>query len=242
MVVPSGNAVRDAGGRVGDDVRMPPVPVLLLLALGVGLLLGGSLRNFEGLPMHWWGLAVAGLVLQAIPAIEVGDIPIRAIGAAFLVSSYVLLLAFLLVNRWIPGATVMIVGLLLNLAVVTLNGGMPVSAEAIERAGGSVPAAATSPSAKHHLMDEDSVLVPLADVIAVPPPVGIVLSFGDVLLYAGMMWFVLQVTRGRSRGNPRPLVPWFLSYRGKHAPRHWRMAARHRLPGRAGAERSGTSR
>ena len=65
--------------------------------------------------------------------------------------SYVLLMAFLLANRWIPGATVMIIGLMFNLAVVVLNGGMPVSAAAIERLGGD--RAEPAQNEKHHLMD-----------------------------------------------------------------------------------------
>ena len=43
-------------------------------------------------------------------------------GTAMLVASYVLLLAFLTVNRWVPAAGVMAVGLLLNLLVVASNG------------------------------------------------------------------------------------------------------------------------
>jgi hypothetical protein len=54
-----------------------------------------------------------------------------------------LLLAFLTVNRWIPGAAVMAVGLLMNLTVVVANGGMPVSAAAVETAGGTAAALAT---------------------------------------------------------------------------------------------------
>ena len=83
-------------------------------------------------------------------------------------------------------------------------------------------------------------LAPLGDVIPIPPPAGVVLSIGDVLLYAGMAWFVFQVMRGRSRETPRPIAMWFLAYRGKHAPGHWRMAARYRAAAPVGAERSGT--
>jgi hypothetical protein len=81
---------------------------------------------------------------------------------------------------------------------------------------------------------------PLGDVIPFPPPASVVLSIGDVLLYAGMAWFVFQVMRGRSRETPRPIAMWFLAYRGKHAPGHWRMAARYRAAAPVGAERSGT--
>ena len=67
--------------------------------------------------------------------------------------SYALLLAFLYANRWIPGATVMTIGLVLNLTVVVLNGGMPVQAAAIERSGGDPAVLELAQDNKHHLMD-----------------------------------------------------------------------------------------
>ena len=88
----------------------------------------------------------------------------------------------------------MAVGLLLNLAVVSLNAGMPVSASAIRSAGGSasLQTLTTDEGGKHHLMTEQDLLAPLGDVIPVPPPFNVVLSIGDLLLYGGMAWFVIQ--------------------------------------------------
>jgi hypothetical protein len=218
---------------------MSPILVVIAVAVLVGLLAGGSLRNFELLRVHWWALAFIGLALQIVPVPAFSRVPVWALGAGMLTASYVFLLTFLAVNRWIPGAAVMAIGLLLNLAVVASNGGMPVSAHAIETAGGSVAVLADGAGAKHHLMNDADVLSPLGDVIPIPPPAGVVLSIGDVLLYAGIGWFVVQVMRGRSRENPRPIAMWFPAYRGKHAPGHWRMPARYRSAPVA-AERSGT--
>jgi hypothetical protein len=218
---------------------MSPVLIVIVAALLVGLLVGGSLRNFERLRVHWWVLAFAGVALQIVPVPTIAGVPTWAIGAGMLVASYVVLLTFLAVNRWIPGASVMAIGLVLNLAVVAANGGMPVSARAIEAAGGSA-AVPTDGGDKHHLMNDDDVLTPIGDVIPIPPPIGVVLSIGDLLLYLGIAWFVVQVMRGRSRENPRPIAMWFLSYRGKHAPGYWRMPARYRTAAPVGAERSGT--
>src|SRR2546425_12181657 len=105
---------------------------------------------------------------------------------------------FLTVNRWIPGAAVMAVGLLMNLAVVAANGGMPVSARAVESAGGTGSTLATDAAAKHHLMSDRDLLAPLGDVIPLPPPASVVLSIGDLLLSAWVAWFVFQVMRGAS--------------------------------------------
>jgi hypothetical protein len=82
--------------------------------------------------------------------------------------------------------------------------------------------------AKHHLMSEDDVLRPLADIVPMPPPFGVVLSIGDVLLYAGMAWWCFNVTRGRFRENIRPPARHLLMYRGKHAPPSYRLPGRFR--------------
>jgi len=216
-----------------------PYLVLLVLAIGVGLALGGSLREFEHLRIHRWGLALIAVAMQA-PALAIAGVPASVIGPVMLALSYALLVAFLFANRWIPGATVMSIGLVLNLTAVVLNGGMPVQATAIERSGGDPAVLAQTQDDKHHLMDDSDVLTPLADVIWLPAPATIVISIGDVLLYLGIAYSIVQIMRGRRRENPRPLALWFPEYRGKHAPEHWRMPIRYRAPDRAEARRSGT--
>ncbi len=216
------------------------VPGLIVVAILLGYVLGGRLRQFETLRIHWWGLAVVGLALEFVPARAIGTVPGTVVGPVMLATSYGLLLAFLVVNRWIPGISLMSVGLLLNLAVVLVNGGMPVQASAIEKAGGEPAVLEQAAAAKHHLMDGSDLLQPLADVIWLPAPIESVFSIGDVLLYGGVCYSIVQIMRGRRRENPRPLALWFLEYRGKHAPEHWRMPVRYRSPDRAAAGRSGT--
>jgi hypothetical protein len=202
--------------------------VLLILALAVlaGILSGGSMRFLERLRVHWWGLAPIALVLQSAP-VPVGSAQRAGLAAASLVSSYVLLLAVVAVNRRVPGAALMVAGLTMNLAVVALNGGMPVSRDAI-RAAGADGVIVIEDGARHHLMSEGDVLQPLADVVPVPSPFGVVLSIGDVLLYGGMAWWCFVVTRGRFRENLRPPARRFLMYRGKHAPESYRLPGRYR--------------
>jgi hypothetical protein len=121
----------------------------------------------------------------------------------------------------------MATGLLMNLAVVALNGGMPVSLDAV-RAAGADGVIVIEDGAKHHVMTSADTLQPLADVIPVPAPFGVVLSIGDVLLYGGMAWWCFAVTRGRFRENVRPPARRSLMYRGKHAPEAYRLPARYR--------------
>lgn len=201
--------------------------VLLILAFAVlaGILSGGSLRFLGHLQVHWWGVAPIALVLQSLP-MPVGSAERAGLAAASLVASYVLLLAVVAVNRRVPGAALMAAGLTMNLAVVALNGGMPVGRDAI-RAAGAHGAIVIEDGAKHHLMSDQDVLQPLADVLPVPPPFGVVLSLGDVLLYGGMAWWCFAVTRGRFRENLRPPARRLLMYRGKHAPESYRLPARY---------------
>jgi uncharacterized protein DUF5317 len=220
------------------------VPGLVVLAVVLGHVLGGRLRRFENLRINRWGLAIAGAGLTAIvnlfPALSIGPVPDTVVGPVLLALSYFLLAVFLLSNRWIPAGYVMIVGLLLNLVVVVANGGMPVRAEAITTSGGDPAVLQDATVGKHHLMSDGDVLWHLGDVIGVPEPIGVVLSPGDVLLYGGMVYSIVQIMRGRRRENPRPLAFWFLGYRGKHAPEYWRMPVRYRHPDPAEAETSGT--
>jgi hypothetical protein len=220
------------------------VPGLVVLAVLLGYVLGGRLRRFENLRINRWGLAIIGAALTAIvnvfPALSIGPIPDTVVGPVLLALSYFLLAVFLLSNRWIPAGYVMIAGLLLNLVVVVVNGGMPVRAEAITTAGGNPAVLQDATVGKHHLMSDDDVLWHLGDVIGVPEPIGVVLSPRDVLLYGGMVYSIVQIMRGRRRENPRPLALWFPGYRGKHAPEYWRMPVRYRHPDPAEAESSGT--
>ena len=99
--------------------------------------------------------------------------------------SYVLLLAFVWVNRRLPAAPLLLLGLTLNLVVIGLNGGMPVSADAAQVGGrpGHAPG-----RDRRRQTPPDGVVgrahAP-ADVIGLPPPLATVLSIGDVLPLRG---------------------------------------------------------
>jgi hypothetical protein len=128
-----------------------PLVVLILILLGlaivVGFLAGGSLAPFQRLQIHWWGAAMAGLALQGVPfTSELG----RSVGPIILLASYGLLLAFAWVNRRLPALWLVIAGLAMNLLVIGVNGGMPVSAGALEVAGARPEGLAGEGTLKHH--------------------------------------------------------------------------------------------
>jgi hypothetical protein len=201
------------------------VSTVVVAGLLAGYLAGGSVRNFDRVHVHWWAAAIGGLALQVVPLRRwVHD----DVAVAALVGSYALLIAFVWVNRRLPAAPLLLVGLVLNMAVITLNGGMPVSESAISISGGhdgTLPAAIDD--GKHHVMTPSDVLTPLADIIALPPPVATVLSIGDLFLYAGIAAFTVIVMRGRFAENRRPPA-WIQMYRGKHLPPQRRLPRRSR--------------
>jgi hypothetical protein len=197
------------------------VLIVIGLALVIGLLAGGSLRPFQSLQVHWWGAALIGLALQGLPVTSgLGD----WVEPAVLVASYSLLLAFAFVNRRLPALWLVIAGLAMNLVVIGVNGGMPVSARALELAGGRPDRLAGEGTLKHHLMGPADRLTPLGDVIGIPPPVGAVISIGDAVLYVGVGALLVAVMLGRSGENRRPPARWFRAYRGKHLPPDRRFA------------------
>ena len=218
---------------------MAVVSIVLATGLAAGFLARGSLRNFERVHVWWWGVALAGLALQIVPVHRWVD---GDVAVGVLVVSYVLLLAFVWVNRRLPAAPLLLLGLAFNLVVIGLNGGMPVSADAAHTSGadqGTLPVAIDD--GKHHLMGASDVLTPLADVIGLPPPLATVLSIGDVLLYAGVVVFCVVVMRGRFAGNRRPPA-WIPMYRGKHLPQQRRLRRRARSASQLAAASSGTAR
>lgn len=201
------------------------VLTVAVIGLVAGFIAGGSLRNFERIHVYWWGAAAGGLVLQLAPLDRwLGD----DLAVAALVASYALLIAFVWVNRRLPAAPLLLLGLILNMIVIALNGGMPVSEAAIRAAGGT---SGVLPSAiddgKHHLMTSSDVLTPLGDVIGLPPPIATVLSIGDLFLYSGIVAFTVIVMRGRFAENRRPPA-WLPMYRGKHLPPERRLPRRSR--------------
>jgi len=191
------------------------VLIVIGLAVCVGFAAGGSLRHFERFRVHWWGVALAGLALQGIPLTSGVS---RPIGTVALLGSYLLLGSFAWVNRRLPAVWLVMVGLALNFVVIGVNNGMPVSVRALEVAGASAEGLAGGGTLKHHVMGRADTLTPLGDVIGIPPPIGVVISIGDVILYAGVAILVVVVMLGRSGENRRPPARWFQGYRGKHLP------------------------
>jgi len=165
------------------------------LAIGLGYLLGGRLRNLGGTRFrHAWA-GVAGVALQFLPA---GG----TLGSIVLVASFALLLMVAIANWRLSGFALVVAGLCLNFLVIAVNQGMPVTREAVIASGqaDTLGDLRDDGGSKHHLATADDELLFLADRFGVPAPVKQAVSIGDVLAYAGAMWFIVA---GMRRPNER---------------------------------------
>ena len=187
---------------------------VIVLAFVLGFALGGRLSGFEGVRVRWWGLAIAGLAVQFVPLPEGSGGSDLVIRTAVLALSYTALLVFAGSNLRLPGLALILVGLALNATVIVANGGMPVSADALVRSDQTevLTDLQGSGADKHHLARDGDVLTFLGDVIPIPSPVAQVVSIGDVLVYSGLVWFVVAAMRGRAQGRS----PEARGYRGRH--------------------------
>jgi Family of unknown function (DUF5317) len=176
--------------------------LVITLAVITGKLAGGRLDRLPHAGVRCAPLALVGLALQLAP------LPTPA-AMALLYLSFALLLVFTAANLRRPGFPLILLGVVLNLAVIVANAGMPVSLSAIVASGqqdtlGEL--AEDGDGVKHHLADPSTRLLPLGDVLAVPPPVKQVISVGDIAVDAGIFWFVVGVMRAGSRRR-RPFRP-----------------------------------
>ena len=186
---------------------MSLVVAVLLAALVVGRLCGGSVERLGGLHMRRRRLVVAALLTQAVGAVVGGPAyPAGLAGSALLVA------AFLVANRGVRGTGLVALGLAANALVVGLNGAMPVSATAAARAQVPVREVEAGRDSRHELQTPRTRLPWLGDVVPVLLPVRPeVVSPGDVLVAAGLGQLVvlgmLTALPGSGGGGRGRLLP-----------------------------------
>jgi hypothetical protein len=211
------------------------VLAVLVVAVAGGLLAGGSLARLGDLPLRRRGLVVLAVVAQAAGGL-VGGVA-YPVGLAV---SAVVALAFLALNRGTRGTGLVGLGVVANALVVGLNGAMPVSLPAADRAGVTVTAVVTGADPRHEVLGPGTRLHLLGDVVPVPlPALPQVVSPGDVLVAAGLGQLVLLgMRRPGHEGGPRPVRPRpysrlvrpLLRPRRRAAPRRAARAPRRRAP------------
>jgi hypothetical protein len=173
---------------------VPPI-----VGVAVGYLLGGRLRQLAGLRLRalwllWPAAAGQLLALRLLTGVPAAVAVVAAFGAAS---------ACLAVNLRdsrpvaVTGSVVL-AGAALNAVAMVLNGGMPYSPAAAARAGGT----AVADTVKNAAAQPGTRLLPLGDVIAVPP-LHAVVSVGDLLITVGI---AALVATSMHRHTPAPVA------------------------------------
>ncbi len=153
--------------------------------------------------MRWIGLGVGAFVVQVILVYGLGASGDRERLPLLLPLAHLLLLPFLLRNLSLWGIRLVLMGLLLNLAVMVANGGlMPVEGPAVEAVGAreldSLDVGSPIPGSKNVLLAPEQIrLRALSDVLVLPLPepftramsggdmfvvVGVLVAYGEILL------------------------------------------------------------
>ena len=177
---------------------MSLVVAVLLGGLLLGWFAGGSLDRLGGIALRRRRLVVAALLVQLAGTLVGG--PAYPAG---LVLSVLLVVAFLAVNRGLRGTGLVALGLLTNAVVVGANGAMPVSLDALARAGVVTGELVAGSDLRHEVADDDTRLSFLGDVVPVPLPYRPeVVSPGDVLVAAGLAQLVVVGMLARRTAVP----------------------------------------
>jgi Family of unknown function (DUF5317) len=188
------------GCLAGVDIARMLIGAALLLCILSVPLTGGRLSGLAELEFRRGWLAVAALVVQVL-IISILPHGIAGLSKEIHLASYLLLGAFLVANRHIPGLLVIATGGGLNFAAIATNGGvMPADPDAIAAAGITQNAADFANSAPA----SGAPLGILGDIFHTPGwlPIHNVFSVGDLVILAGA--FVLL---HRASGSPLGRLP-----------------------------------
>jgi len=179
----------------------------VLLGVVLGYLFGGRVSHLANLRLRFLWLIGSALLLQLLIFPLFTDRPIIpvATGALHLVS-YGLILFFFALNYRIVPLLAIGVGSLLNLVVITVNGGfMPASPAALARSGASAAAAHLLEDGVYGnvvRMSDKTSWNGLGDLLYLPRgmPFATAFSVGDLLVACGIVWLIAWgMAAGRHR-------------------------------------------
>jgi hypothetical protein len=151
----------------------------------IGLAAGGDWRHLQKLELKLWPALFVGAVARVVAPFLGGLALVSSIAGLVLVSLVAL------ANRALPGAVLIAVGSLLNVAVISINGGMPIDPGALAASGKPAPA-----DGLHLILGPETRLPVLADVL-LAPVINNIYSVGDVVLAIGGFWMAFRLVKQR---------------------------------------------
>lgn len=173
--------------------------VAIVVGAAIGLARGGSLKAVLKSPLRAWPILIAGMVLHTVA--EQWAVPARL--SVLVVGSFLLVVSALL-NVHLKGAVVSGIGISLNLAAVVANGHVPIRYEALVAAGEVGPEISEERvvlSGLWQLEGTDTNLRQLGDIVPLAALEDVV-SFGDLILIAGLTVLTMNLVRDRRRIGP----------------------------------------
>ena len=187
--------------------------MLLLYSIAIGLilgrLLGGRVRNLEHVHIAWWGLALAGFIVQLIlfagpVASRIGDV-----GKPIYVVSTVVVLIALLRNVRQPGLAILALGAGLNLVAILSNGGQMPSDPKAWLALTGVAELPVSHFTNVVLMGPETMVPFLGDIFIWPRPLPMatVFSIGDAIIAVGGVVFLVAAMRRPAAAASQDVAP-----------------------------------
>ena len=181
--------------------------MILWLAIAAGLLAGWGWARWQGNAyqppdLHYLWLAFIAFLPQFL---VIYFPPLRRqvnneAAVLCLLASQILFLAFAWFNRHLAGMNILLVGLLLNLAVMAANGGfMPIAPETAGRLAPREILLDLQPGDRFGIKDillhpQDTRFEWLADRFLPPAwfPYQVAFSLGDIFIAAGMFWLLAR--------------------------------------------------
>lgn len=172
--------------------------MILLVCLGLGILLrvlsGNTIGDMKHIRVYGEAWLIAVLCLQGVlPLVRLTGTLAQAAYWSWL-ATFPLLIGIAWRNRSQPGMSLIALGLLSNVLVVSINGGMPVMGAAAAAAG--LQGQLNMPVGDFvHVLGGSATRLPwLADAIPLPaaPVSRLVPSAGDLLLYVGVVVFMAK--------------------------------------------------
>jgi len=151
----------------------------------IGVAAGGDWRQLQKLELKLWPALFVGAVARVVAPFLGGLALVSSIAGLVLVSLVAL------ANRALPGAVLIAVGSFLNLAVISINGGMPIDPGALAASGKPAPA-----DGLHLILGPETRLSFLADVL-LAPVINNIYSVGDVVLAIGGFWMTFRLVKQR---------------------------------------------
>ncbi|HBM81726.1 MAG TPA: hypothetical protein DD426_13000 [Clostridiaceae bacterium] len=173
----------------------------VVLSVLIGYILKGSINNFKNADISYIELAIGSFILEDIVVILIRRNVFFSSPAIFILHAivYMLLFIFVYFNRKCTGVLIMGAGFFMNAAAIFANGGlMPVSKISAFKANLGYMVDNISSYGLYKLIDKNTLLYPLCDIIPRPYPRPFVISIGDIVISIGMFLFVIKLMGCRS--------------------------------------------